>query len=285
MFSTTCCLDSTSHAATITAPAAPDGSTHSKTLLDVDPDRLEDQRGEPEQHAATERDEHVVDEPLAGEAHEVHAPLVRSERAAHVRVGDREPQHDGQMGRDEQLGGRVRVVRIEVDHERSERERRGHQQPSAGRRAAAGGRSSRRGTATRTGRGCAAATRPPRRGSRAARRTTWIATAAATAKTSASNHPLDERAGSSSSLRTSCFHSRPLCSRANSRDRVSRSPIRFTATRNASSAVRPTASSSAIWSRRCASSSSTSRPLTAGAFDDVGAPLGDLQLQVIHGHA
>ena len=31
MFSTTCCLDSTSHAATITAPAAPAGSTHWKT--------------------------------------------------------------------------------------------------------------------------------------------------------------------------------------------------------------------------------------------------------------
>ena len=31
MFSTTCCFDSTSHAATITAPATPDGSTHSIT--------------------------------------------------------------------------------------------------------------------------------------------------------------------------------------------------------------------------------------------------------------
>ena len=31
MFSTTRCFDSTSHAATTTAPAAPDGITHSKT--------------------------------------------------------------------------------------------------------------------------------------------------------------------------------------------------------------------------------------------------------------
>src|SRR5680860_776110 len=100
----------------------------------------------------------------------------------------------------------------------------------------------------------------------AARRTTWATTPAATANTSASSQPLDCRAGSSSPLRTSCFHSRPLCSRANSRDRVSRSPIRFTATRKASSPLRPAASSSAIWSRRWASSSSASRPSTAGAF-------------------
>ncbi len=31
MFSTTCCFDSTSHAATTTAPAAPDGITHFAT--------------------------------------------------------------------------------------------------------------------------------------------------------------------------------------------------------------------------------------------------------------
>ena len=132
MFSTTCCFDSTSHAATNTAPTAPDGSTHSTTCSTVDPDRLEDQRREPEQHATAERNEHVVDDPLAGEADEVHPPLVRAERAAHVREGDREPEHDGQMGRDEDLGGRVRVVRVEVGHERDEHERRGRQHPSPG---------------------------------------------------------------------------------------------------------------------------------------------------------
>ena len=40
-------------------------------------------------------------------------------------------------------------------------------------------------------------------------------------------------------LRTSCFHSRSECSRANSRETSSRLPIRFTATRKASSALQP----------------------------------------------
>ena len=77
--------------------------------IDVDPRGLEDRSGQTHEHAAPERDQHVVDEPFAREADEVHAPLVRSDRAAHVRVGDDEPQHDGQMERDEGLGGRVRV--------------------------------------------------------------------------------------------------------------------------------------------------------------------------------
>jgi hypothetical protein len=51
-------------------------------------------------------------------------------RAAHVRVGDGEPQHDGQMERDEGLGSRVRVVRVEVDHDRSDHKRRRRQRPS-----------------------------------------------------------------------------------------------------------------------------------------------------------
>ena len=129
MFSTTRCFDSTSHAATTTAPAAPDGSTHSAIAVDVDPRRFEDPRGQSHEHAAPERDQHVVDEPFAREADEVHAPLVRSDRATHVRVGDHEPQHDGQMERDEDLGVRVRIVRIEVDHERGEHERHRRQHP------------------------------------------------------------------------------------------------------------------------------------------------------------
>ena len=72
--------------------------------VDVDPRGLEDRGGQAHEHPAPERDQHVVDEPLAREADEVHAPLVRAERAAHVRVGDGEPQHDGQMERDERLG-------------------------------------------------------------------------------------------------------------------------------------------------------------------------------------
>ena len=54
--------------------------------LDVDPRGLEDRSGQAHEHPASERDQHVVDEPFAREADEVHAPLVRSDRAAHVRV-------------------------------------------------------------------------------------------------------------------------------------------------------------------------------------------------------
>ncbi len=37
---------------------------------------FEDERRQRQEYAATERDQHVVDEPLAGEADEVHAALV-----------------------------------------------------------------------------------------------------------------------------------------------------------------------------------------------------------------
>ncbi len=47
-------------------------------------------------------------------------------------IGHDEPQHDGQMERDEDLGGGVRTVRIEVDHERSEHERHRQQHPVPG---------------------------------------------------------------------------------------------------------------------------------------------------------
>ena len=99
--------------------------------LDVDARGLEDSRGQPHEHAAAERDQHVVDEPLAREADEVHASLVRAERAAHVRVRDDEPQHDGQVNRGQHLGVRVRIPRIEVHEERGERERRGRERPAA----------------------------------------------------------------------------------------------------------------------------------------------------------
>src|SRR5262245_29293113 len=97
-------------------------------------------------------------------------------------------------------------------------------------------------------------------------RATWIAIAAARPNAIAWSHPANGRTWSSSPLSTSCFHSRALCSRANSRDRASTLPMRLTATRNASSAASPAASRSAIWSRRWASSSSTSRPFRAGAL-------------------
>ena len=76
--------------------------------VDVDPRGFEDPRGQTHEHAAPERDQHVVDEPFAREADEVHAPIVGSERATHVWVGDHEPEHDGQMERHEDLGVGVR---------------------------------------------------------------------------------------------------------------------------------------------------------------------------------
>ena len=62
------------------------------------------QRRQGQEHAAPEGDQHVVDEPFAGEADEVHAPLVRPQDTAHVRVGDDEPQHHGQMSGHQQFG-------------------------------------------------------------------------------------------------------------------------------------------------------------------------------------
>ena len=58
---------------------------------------VEDERRQGQEHAAPKGDQHVVDEPFAGEADEIHAPLVRSQDTAHVRVGNNEPQHHGQM--------------------------------------------------------------------------------------------------------------------------------------------------------------------------------------------
>ena len=131
MFSTTRCFDSTSHAATITGPplltAAPLGDP-----LDVDPRGFEDRSGQAHEHPTSERDQHVVDEPFTREADEVHAPLVRSDRAAHVRVGNDEPEHDGQTEDDEGLGVRVRTPGVEVDHERGEHEGRRRQHPVPG---------------------------------------------------------------------------------------------------------------------------------------------------------
>ncbi len=56
---------------------------------------------------------------------------MRTDRAAHVRKCDYEPERDGQAERDEDLGVGVRIPRVDVDHERRERERRRCQHPSA----------------------------------------------------------------------------------------------------------------------------------------------------------
>ena len=126
MFSTTRCFDS--------MPGGDDDCARRSrrdhprgNLLDVDSGWVEDPGDQPHEHSTAEGDQHVVDEPFAGEADEVHAPLVRSD-AAHVRVGDDEPERDGQSKDDECLGVRLSTPRVEVDHERGECERhRGYQ--------------------------------------------------------------------------------------------------------------------------------------------------------------
>ncbi len=95
-------------------------------------------------------------------------------------------------------------------------------------------------------------------GSSPSRAGSLIVTAAATASEIARIRPFEPARAAACSPTTSCFHSRSECSRANSRDTASSAPIRLTATRNASSAESPDASSPSIWSRRCPSSSSAS---------------------------
>ncbi len=74
-----------------------------------------------------------------------------------------------------------------------------------------------------------------------------IANAAAIARPTATTASLpDSDPASASGEATSCFQSRSEYSRANSRDNESRSPMRFTATRNASSSARPASLSAPI---------------------------------------
>src|SRR5215211_2179956 len=76
-----------------------------------------------------------------------------------------------------------------------------------------------------------------------------MASAAATARQKATMASARARArGSpeSEGTTTSCFQRRSECSRANSRERASRLPMRFTATRNASSVVSPASTRTAL---------------------------------------
>ena len=57
MFSTTRCFDSTSHAATITPPAAPAGRTQCGDPVGIDPGGVEDPGGQAHQHSSAERDQ------------------------------------------------------------------------------------------------------------------------------------------------------------------------------------------------------------------------------------
>ena len=99
-------------------------------LADVDPDGGEDPGGGAGQHSAAERDQTEVDDPLAGEAHEVHALGVGPPVAAGVSQPDGQPQQDGQVQRGQHLCVRrvpPAVERVDVDDHRGCGERPGQQ--------------------------------------------------------------------------------------------------------------------------------------------------------------
>ena len=139
--------------------------------------------------------------------------------------------------------------------------------------------------AARTGRSCARRTR--RRSSNVSPNSsgTLMDTAAPAAQMTIASRSRRDRVSAAglpvSPASTSCFHSRSECSRANSRDRSSRLPMRLTATRNASSARRPTAMSSSTEPRRWSSSSSASDWLQLPAALHVLTPLRELGLQLV----
>ena len=197
-------------------PAAP-ARQHPLGRTDRRPSRWpEDPGGEADEHPAPERDQHEVDEPFAGEADEVHASLVRAHRPAQ---GDRRSRTtgDGQVEWHEELGVRRPAERIEVDHDAASTNGRGREQPAAPMSAAAGGRSSREERQYEQG-GSVRTRSAPRRGSppRGAR--------ARSPQPRRPRRPAPEPSHwepkpPSPDRRESCFHSRSLCSRANSRTR------------------------------------------------------------------
>ena len=84
----------------------------------------------PREDAAAERDQPVVEAPLAGEAHEVHALVVGAPVAGCVGEPDHQPQQDGQVQRREHLGvGYVGAwfERVDVDDHHGRDERRSQQ--------------------------------------------------------------------------------------------------------------------------------------------------------------
>ena len=99
--------------------------------LRVEADGLEDEEREAHQGASPERDERVVDEPLAGESHVVHALFVRAPLAAGVGVAGHQPQRDREMDRGQQPGVTVGSERQEVHHQPRRGERNGEPVPPA----------------------------------------------------------------------------------------------------------------------------------------------------------
>ncbi len=96
----------------------------------VDPDGLEHGDDERREDAATEGDQHVVDEQLPRESDEVHAALDPAPAAAGIRDAHDQPERDRQVQGRQRLGGAVRRERIDVGEHGRRDERKG--QPTDG---------------------------------------------------------------------------------------------------------------------------------------------------------
>ena len=132
MFSITLCLASTSQEPT-THRACRTARDH-PTLgqpLGVDVDRGEHHQRETDEHAAANRDEHVVNEQLAREAHEVHPPGARPPAPSNVRDPDDQPQRNRQVQDHQQSGIAAAGEWVRVGHDGCHGER--HGQPCGSR--------------------------------------------------------------------------------------------------------------------------------------------------------
>ncbi len=65
--------------------------------------------------APAERDEHIVDDQLAREPHEIHAPLGGEPAASDVREADGQPEGDWQVQSRQQLSVAARAEGVDVD--------------------------------------------------------------------------------------------------------------------------------------------------------------------------
>ena len=255
MFSMTLCLASTSQALMRTAPTTPHGSTHDATSRSASsPMAWKMNMVKPMRTPPPRAISDVVDEPLAREADEVHPPAGVAPAAAAIGVAHGQPQRDRQVEGRQDLGVPAGLERQHVDDHRG-RGKRQEQPEAAGppedafpREVASQQRQREEAQVAHVERAFGALPQQAdaeelgqldrqRGGNRQADRDDRLP-----AGLGAAHRPSGET--------TSCFQSRSEYSRANSRDNESRSPMRLTATRNASSSARPASRSAPIWSRR-----------------------------------
>ena len=256
MFSITLCFASTSQEATITAPSTPHGTPILEHRLEIDPDRPEHPGREPEENPAAQRNQRIVDEQLAGEADEVHAPGGLPPAPARVCDPHKQPQRDRQVQRRQHLrvGCRLEGIDIREEGRGCESARQPHpgtlgKPPLPDEVAGEEGKDEEAEVAR--SRTSGPPPRPPfqpeqlrqldrQRGRRRRARR----------RRSSRCAPRPPTAPCRWRTMTSCFHSRSECSRANSFEIASSAPIRFTATRNASFSERPAPRSAATSPRR-----------------------------------